>query len=381
MVDLYGIYKKCRAASPIVQVAALNRTLVTRFDDCKYVKQNPGLFSSDDIVHSDAPAPVHRAIGTPTLVRLDGTAHDVLRDAMAPAFSARAIRDAWTRIFDQTAEYYVARLPRGEVVDLFADLAAPFAARSLCCLLGMPDVSDADMCRWSQAIIDASGNYHGDPELFLKSDLVNAEIDAKVDRMIPRLKQAPDFSALSVMVNAEQPLALDRILGNLKIAIGGGLNEPRDAILTLIHGLLSNPNQFEAVKRDPGLLAPAFEEALRWVAPIQIQVRNATQDTEIDGVQIPARTTLLIIAASANHDETYWDAPEDYDLFRQRKPHHGFGGDPHFCQGAHVARAMIVKALLPKLIDRFPDMELIDPNVPYRGFAFRGRTSLRVRMN
>ena len=379
--DPYRIYKEYRATTPVVHVEALSRTLVTRFDHCKYVKQNPGLFSSDDIAYSDVPAPVHRAIGTQTLVRLDGGAHQVLRDAMAPSFSAHAIRDAWTEIFEQTAKHYVERLPRGEVVDLFSELAAPFASRSLCRLLGMPDVSDEDMCRWSQAIIDASGNYHGDQSLFRFSEQANGEIDAEVERMIPHLKREPDFSALSVMVNAEDSLALEQILGNLKIAIGGGLNEPRDSILTLLHGLLANPEHFEAVKNDPALLTPAFEEALRWVAPIQIQVRNATQDTEIDGVHIPARTTLLVVAASANHDEKYWDTPEVYDPFRERKPHHGFGGGPHFCQGAHVARTMIVKALVPVLMDRFPDMELAEPDVPYQGFAFRGPTSLQVRLN
>lgn len=380
-VDPYAVYKRFRAQTPVVTVAALNRTLVTRMDAVKHIKQHPEIFSSDDTFYSDDPMPMHRAMQAHTLMRKNGLDHARERDAMAASYGAKAIRDAWTDMFQRIAEEYVGRLPSGKTVDLFTNLAAPFSARCLCHLMGLPDVSDADMCRWSQALIDGSGNWMKDRDIFARSDAANAEINAEVDRMIPRLQAEPDFSALSVMVNAEDLIDQSQILGNLKIAIGGGLNEPRDAMLTMLFGLLDDGDQFKAVVDDPGLLPQAFEEAVRWVAPIQIQGRIATEDTEIDGIAIPERTTVMAIAASANHDEAYWDQPERFDLFRERKPHHAFGGGPHFCQGAHVARAMINGALMPVLLDRFPNMELADPDPGFFGFAFRGPTKLHVQLN
>lgn len=375
-VDPYAVYKRFRAATPIVTVAALKRTMITRLDAVKHVKQHPEIFSSDDTVYANDQLPMHRAMQAHTLMRKNGPEHERERAAMAPSYSGRAIREAWTELFAEKAAEYVGRLPRGETVDLFTDLAAPFASRCLCHMMGLPDVSDEVLARWSQALIEGSGNHMRAPEIFARSDAANAEINAEVDRMIPRLKAEPDLSALSVMVNAEGPLEHSQVLGNLKISIGGGLNEPRDAILTILFGLLSNPDQWAAVVSDASLLPQVFEEAVRWVAPIQIQGRVVAEETEIDGIGLEEGTTVMAIAASANHDEAYWDKPEVFDIFREKMPHHAFGGGPHFCQGAHVARAMVNGALLPALMDRFPTMKLADPDPGFFGFAFRGPTKL-----
>jgi hypothetical protein len=52
------------------------------------------------------------------------------------------------------------------------------------------------------------------------------------------------------------------MIANVKIAIGGGINWPRDALLTVLHGLLTKPDQLEAVRAgDKG--HSAFEEGWR----------------------------------------------------------------------------------------------------------------------
>ncbi len=58
-----------------------------------------------------------------------------------------------------------------------------------------------------------------------------------------RVRTEPDSSALSFMVNAKKPIPESQIIANVKIAIGGGINEPRDALLTILYGLLTNPDQ------------------------------------------------------------------------------------------------------------------------------------------
>ena len=84
---------------------------------------------------------------------------------------------------------------------------------------------------------------------------------------LERVWAEPDSSALSVMVNAKNPIPESQMIANVKIAIGGGINEPRDALLTILYGLLTNPDQLEAV-RAGGKWRSAFEEGVRWVAPI-----------------------------------------------------------------------------------------------------------------
>ena len=46
--DPFPIYRRLRRDAPIVHVASMGRTLVTKAADTKYVKDNPKLFSSDD---------------------------------------------------------------------------------------------------------------------------------------------------------------------------------------------------------------------------------------------------------------------------------------------------------------------------------------------
>ncbi len=375
-LDPYPIYKRLRAEAPVLRVKSVGRTLLTKAEDTKYVKDNPELFSSDD-----PQTPMERAFRAHTLMRKDGAEHARERGAMAPSFSARNITQCWTPIYTKIAEDFVGSLPRGETVDLFPTLAGPYAARTLTRLLGIPEASDDDMQRWSQILIDGAGNFGWADELFAQCDAANDEMDALFDKAAERHRKDPDQSALSVMVNAEDPIPMSQIYANVKIAIGGGINEPRDALLTIIYGLLSNPDQFEACKAD-GMWLQAFEEGVRWVAPIQVSSRLVTEDTEIRGCLIPKGDTVMTVQASANHDEDLYEDGHLFDIFRPKQPHQAFGNGPHFCQGTHVARRMLANIMLPMLFDRFPNMTLADPSkVDFYGFGFRGPRHLPVTLD
>ncbi len=374
--DPYRIYRRLRAEAPVVRVPAVNRIMLTKAADTKHVKENWQLFSSDD-----PRTPMKRAFLAHTLMRKDGEEHARERAAMAPAFSPKNIKGCWQPIYTQIAEDYIARLPRGETVDLFTDFAAPFAARCLTHLLGIPEASDEDMIRWSQTLIDGAGNFAGDPRLFERSDKANAEMDALFERCAERVRADPDQSALSAMINAEDPIAKSQIHANIKIAIGGGINEPRDALLTILYGLFTNPDQLDACVRD-AMWDAAFEEGVRWVAPIQVSSRLVKEDTEIRGHAIAKGEVVMTVQASACRDEELYEDGESYNIFRPKTPHQAFGNGPHFCQGTHIARRMLAQIALPMLFDRFANMALPDPQaVRFSGFGFRGPLSLPMTLN
>lgn len=375
--DPYPIYKRLRAEKPVARLPNMaDRIFFTKAADTKHVKDNPEIFSSNDPI-----TPMKRAFRAHTLMRKDGEAHKRERMAMAPAYAPGVIKHTWTPIYERIARDYVGRLPRGEIVDLFPALNGPYAAAGLAHLLGIEEASDADMQRWSQILIDGAGNFSGKPELFAVTDGANDEMDALFQAKAKKLRAAPNESALSVMVNAADPIPWSQIVANIKIAIGGGINEPRDALSTVIVGLLEHPDQFEACKVG-GLWVDAFEEAIRWVAPIQVSGRYVIEDTEVRGYAIPKGTSVMTIQASANRDEEIYGEAEDFDLFREKKPHQAFGNGPHFCQGTHVARKAVAEVMLPILFDRFPNMELVPDDPPvWSGFGFRGPIRLPVRLN
>lgn len=374
--DPYPIYARLRRQAPVMEVPALKRIFLTKAADIRAVKDTPDLFHS-----GGTQTPMERAFQATTLMRKDGEDHKRDRQAMAPAFSPRNIRTHWEGVYRQIALDYVDRLPRGEVVDLFSDLAAPFAARCLTHLLGIESATDAQMIHWSQALIDGAGNFAWKDKPFEVTDAAHDDMNALFDRETERhlVQQGP--SALSAMVNADDPIALSQIRANVKIAIGGGINEPRDALCTILFGLLTNPDHIAAIKEDPKWYAEAFEEGVRWVAPIQTSSRRATEATEIRGLPIAEGDIVMTVQASAGHDEEIHEHPEIFDLFRPVKTHQSFASGPHFCQGTHVARMMLAQIMLPLLFDRFPNMSLPEPDrVPWYGFAFRGPLSLPVRL-
>ena len=371
--DPFPIYRRLRRDAPVVRVASMGRTLVTRAADTKYVKDNPKLFSSDD-----PKTPMTRAFQAHTLMRKDGADHMRERMAMAPAFAPKVIKEEWVPAYERIAEEYVARLPHGEVVDLFPMLAGPYAARGLAVLLGMEEATDTQMQRWSQTLIDGAGNFGLRDDLFAASDSANAEMNALLDTARERHLVTPNSSAYSVMLNAHDPIEMSQIYANIKIAIGGGINEPRDALLTILCGLLSNPDQLTEVKRN-GDWDKAFEEGIRWVAPISASGRVTTQDTEIRGHLIPKGETVMTIQASANRDEEIHADGEDFNVYRAASTHQSFGNGPHFCQGTHVARRAVGQVMLPMLFDRFPNMRIPEPtDVIWSGFAFRGPVQMPV---
>lgn len=372
--DPYPIYRRLRAEAPVMKVAATGRTFLTKAADTRAVKDDPVLWSSDD-----PNTPMERAFQAHTLMRKDGPAHLAERQAMQPTFMPGNLKNVWGPMYEAHAATYLDRLPRGETVDLYPMLAGPLAARILAEMLGIPEASDADMQRWSQDLIDGAGNFGWRDEPFERTDKSNAEMNALFDKRAAELLVAPDQSALSVMLNAEAPIARGQMYSNLKIAIGGGINEPRDALLTILYGLLSNPDQLEEVK-DKAAWGPAFEEGVRWVAPIQVSSRRATQDTEIRGISIPKDDVVMTIQASANHDEELFEDGHLFNVFRAKNPHQSFGSGPHHCAGAHTARMMLGRILLPMIFERFPNMELAEQDVVWSGFGFRGPLNLHVKL-
>lgn len=374
--DPYPLYKTMRAETPVLRVKSVNRTMLTKAALTRAVKDNPTLFSSDD-----PNTPMERAFHAQTLMRKDGMEHRRERMAMMPTFTTKNLQEIWKPAYVRLANEYLDRLPRNEVIDLFPALAGPLSAAILSEILGMPQAGDEDMQHWSQALIDGAGNFGLAREPFRRVDQAHVHMNAAIEDNVDRLLAEPDQSCLSVMLNAKNPLTLPQMLSNIKIAIGGGINEPRDALLTILYGLLTNPDQLEELKRT-GEWSKAFEEGVRWVAPIQVSTRRAIEDTEIGGFDIPKDEVVMTIQASANHDEELYEEPEKFNAFRSPNKHQAFGSGPHLCMGTNIARLMLGEIMLPLIFERFPNMELVDPSsVVWSGFAFRGPLNLPVKLN
>src|ERR1700712_6131878 len=124
--DPYPIYRRLRQQTPVLRVKSVGRTFLTKAADTKTVKDNAALFSSND-----PNTPMKRAFLARTLMRKDHEEHRAERMAMMPALMPKTIESVWAPLYAKLASEYLDRLPRGEIVDLFAALARPPAARDL----------------------------------------------------------------------------------------------------------------------------------------------------------------------------------------------------------------------------------------------------------
>lgn len=370
--DPYPIYRRLHDESPVHWVPAINRYLVTSYAACHTVEQDALRFTADE-----TDSLMKRSMGH-SMLRKDDPEHKVDRDSYGSTLRPNTIKNHWNQIFVANNEKYLGEFKaKGPGADLVWDFAAPYAAENLRLICGFHNSSQEDLQRWSQTLIDGTGNYADDPEVWAASAASSAEVDTAIDEILPYLKQNPDHSLLSGL--ASMPIPLDAIRANLKMTIGGGLNEPRDVLATTVWALLKNPLQLKRVLAERQLFSTAFEESIRWVAPIGMYPRQVTQETELDGVRLPAGARLGVVIGAANRDPRVFENPDTFDIFRPKRPHLGFGGGTHFCAGTWVARSSVASIALPRVFDSLPRLRLDPDNPPVdAGWVFRGMTRMPV---
>jgi hypothetical protein len=311
------------------------------------------------------------------MMRKDGDAHMAERAQMFPAVSPRVVRDTWRAQFQAHADRILDRLAPQGSADLVKAFALPLSAECLKDIIGLTNMRFEDMDAWSQAMIDGIANYTGNPEVEARCHAATAGIDAAIDDMIPVVSKHPDSSILSVLLAAGQPL--DSIRANVKLAISGGQNEPRDAISGSVWALLTHPDQLGSVNAGQAKWIDVFEEYARWIAPIGMSPRRVARTYSYGGIDFEPEERVFLMFGSANRDEACFADPDRFDISRDTSKSIAFGAGPHYCAGAFASRAMVADVALPSLFARLKGLRLdLSEEVRIGGWAFRGLLNLPV---
>jgi cytochrome P450 len=369
--DPYPDLARMRKQAPIAFVPQLGSTIFTRRDDIFTQEKRIDVFSSHQ------PNGLMNVLMGHNMMRKDGDAHMSERAQMFPSVSPRAVRATWLRKFQAHADRILDELaPQGET-DLVKAFALPLSAECLKDITGLTNMRYQDMDAWSQAMIDGIANYTGNKEVEARCHAATAGIDAAIDDMIPVVSKHPNTSILSVLLASRQNI--DSIRANIKLAISGGQNEPRDAISGTIWALLTHPAQLQLVQGGRAKWIDVFEEYTRWIAPIGMSPRRVAKPCSYGGVDFEPEDRVFFMFGSANRDEACFEAPERFDITRDTSKSIAFGAGPHYCAGAFASRAMVADVALPSLFSRFKNLRL-DERAPARivGWAFRGLLNLGV---
>ena len=377
--DPYPTLTQMRAVAPVAYVPQLDAIVLTRRDDIYYWEKRVDVFSSEQ------PGGLMTRLMGQNMMRCDGEAHQRQRRQMQPAVSPRTVARHWQNAFrDVAADILRDLAPRGGG-ELCGDYAMRLSGEALRLITGLANVSPSEMDACSQSMIDGIANYAGDPAIEARCREAVARLDAAIDETLagfalddPDPDSLAGVSVIAVLQRAGAPL--DEIRANVKLVISGGQNEPRDAIAGAIWALLTHPAQL-ALLRDGGVAWDrAFDEYVRWMAPIGMSPRRIASPTRIGGIDIEPGGRAFFMFGAANRDPLHFTAPDRFDIRRETKKHIAFGAGPHFCAGAFASRALVAQVALPMIFDRLPALRL-DPAHPvaFGGWAFRGPLSLHVK--
>jgi len=184
--------------------------------------------------------------------------------------------------------------------------------------------------------------------------------------LLDERRQNPGDDLASALINAEadgEKLPEEVIISFLRQLINAAGDTTFRGTSVLLTGLLTHPDQFEALRKDRDLMPQVIEEGLRWEPPVAYTERTAIADCVIAGTHIPAGAALNPSLAAANIDKRAFENGEKFDIFRKKtKPPVIFAFGPHMCVGMHLARLEITRALTA-LMDQLPNLRL-DPDKP-----------------
>ena len=378
----YPDYGQARAEAPVhrgpsiglmdaADVEALGITMFTAysFDAVHTVLGDGATFSSSGY------AEVMGLVFGKSILQMDEPEHHAYRSILQQAFTKRAMERWETELVGPLVDRMIDGFVDDGRVDLVRQLLFPFPLAVIAALLGLPDEDLPRFHRLAVELIGVSVDFD-------RAVAASAELKEYFGGILEQRRAEPRDDMISVLAAAEQDgqrLDDEDIYAFCRLLLPAGAETTYRSSSNLLLGLLSDPAQLEAIRKDRALIPAAIEEGIRWEPPLLIISRTATRDTEVCGVGIPEGATVICNLGSANHDEQRWDDPDRFDIHRPRRPHVGFAHGPHLCLGLHLAR-METGVVLNLLLDRLPDLRL-DPAAPdpfITGTMFRAPPHLDV---
>lgn len=293
----------------------------------------------------------------PQMINCDGADHQRMRGMWVPSFKAQAIKDL-TPMIQAEAGRLLGALPDEGEIDIIKGFAGPMPLRVLCNLFNVPAAKDDDIRRWSEGLIRIADVVIADAEKQQALDALGSFKDY-LRALFAERRAHPDDSMLNIILRAQDDGVLNEeeaLVNMVSMLIAG-----HETTVTLIGNglllLLRNPEQMARLRADRSLVRSAVEEFLRCEPGGNMILRVAREDAEICGTRIPAGAPIIGMIGAINRDPARFERPDEVDVGRTGNLHFTFGGGPHFCLGAPLAREEAVVAF-NALLDRWPSIAL-----------------------
>ncbi len=361
--DPYPTYRRLRDETPCYRNDDLDFYALSRYHDVLEASQQPLLYSSAEGTSLE---PLDTTSFLPMMIFMDPPVHDAHRKLVGRAFTPRAVSELEPVVRKFAADILDPIKEKGGG-DFVEDFSAILPLNVIMELLGVPR-EDRNMLReWMDATLERTEEPPFVPDEAL---VAMAKASEYWMNLVADKRLHPDDKLLSRLCDVETETDADgsarlsdaEVVGFCSLIGAAGTETLTKLLASAVVLFQRNPLEWQKVLDDPGKIPGAVEETLRYWPPSQYQGRVVTDDVTLHGTTIPEGSRVLMLTASANHDEREYDDPDRFDV--DRPPHLaiGFGHGVHFCLGAALAR-LEGRVGLEEFRARFPRYEIDEEKV------------------
>ena len=383
-VDPAEALRWSRDREPVFYSPKLGYWVVSRYEDVKAVFRDNGVFSPSIALEKITPVSQeaqdtlerHGYAMNRTLVNEDEPAHMERRRALMKSFDLEELVHHEPMVRRLTRKYVDCIIDRGKA-DLVDEMLWEIPLTVALHFLGIPEEDMDTLRKYSIAHTVNTWGRPSPEEQVAVADAVG-KFWQYAGKVLDKMRQDPSghgWMQYAIRRQRELPeVVTDSYLHSMMMAgIVAAHETTAHASANMLRLLLEKRDVWQDLCTNPSLIPNAVEECLRHSGSVVAWRRIATADTRIGDVGIPKGAKLLIVSASANHDERHFENPDDLDVYRDNTTDHlTFGYGSHQCMGKNLAR-MEMRIFLEELTRRLPHMEL----TPGQSFTFLPNTSFR----
>jgi cytochrome P450 len=360
----YPAYRFLREAAPLFQLPTGQWIISTHAACTAVLRDNRfGHEGRTRVAPELADEPAIAALSRMMLLR-DPPEHTRLRGLVAKAFTAKRMEALRPRIEQIVDELIDAVIGEGGM-DVIRDFAHKLPVTVICDMLGIPEHDREPFL--------AESTVRGrilDPIAMSREDLDQANegqlrSQAYFTSLFAYRRANPGDDLTTALLAAREnddALTDMEALANIGLLFGAGHETTTNLIGNGVLALHRNPSQLARLRENPALIPNAVEELLRYDSPVQLTGRTALEDVEVLGQTLPRGAEVITLLGAANHDPAAYEGdPDALDVGRPGVRAISFGGGIHHCLGAQLAR-IEGEIAFRRLIERLPDMRLVDAN-------------------
>ena len=349
---------------------------IMKYKDIMEVDTSPNIYSSEPTIGI---VDTFEEFTLPSFIAMDPPKHDQQRRIAQPVVAPANLKNLEVTIRERACKI-LDKLPLGEEIDWVEMVSIELTTQMLAVLFDFPFEDRKKLTYWSD-MTTAIPNRGGVADSQEQRWGAIQECLEYFQRLWDvRINQSPGFDLISMLAHGEatRNMPPKEFLGNLLLLIVGGNDTTRNSITGGVVALNENPEEYEKLRRNTGLIGNMVSEIIRWQTPLAYMRRTATQDTELRDKKIRAGDKVIMWYASGNRDEEMLERPDDFWIDRPNaRQHLSFGFGIHRCMGNRLAE-MQLRILWEEIMRRFDFIEtLAEPERVYSSFV-KGYTKLPV---